>query len=120
MKSSSHSLKFFTMTLIYVKKVGGKGPPVSKSVLPQIILFQAERERRRHDLHEQSEDHKATVDTIRADYAVLVDKIKEIKAMELEASNEARDSSKAIDMLLNQMTSNMDEVSGLRQGLEDR
>ena len=40
--------------------------------------------------------------------------------MELEASNEVRDSSKAIDMLLNQMSSNMDEVSGLRQGLEDR
>ena len=29
-------------------------------------------------------------------------------------------SHRAIDMLLNQMTSNMDEVAGLRQGLEDR
>lgn len=55
---------------------------------------QAERERRRRDLQEQSEDHKATVDTIRTDYAVLVDKIKELKGMELEASIEARDSSK--------------------------
>jgi hypothetical protein len=34
------------------------------------------------------------VDTIRTDYAVLVDKIKELKGMELEASIEARDSSK--------------------------
>ena len=56
--------------------------------------LEAERERRRRDLHEQSEDHRATVDTIRADYAILVDKIKELKAMELEASIEARDSSK--------------------------
>ena len=56
--------------------------------------LEAERERRRKDLHEQSEDHKATVETIRADYAVLVEKIKELKTMELEASIEARDSSK--------------------------
>ena len=56
--------------------------------------LEAERERRRRDLHEQSEDHRATVDTIRADYAIRVDKIKELKAMELEASIEARDSSK--------------------------
>ena len=56
--------------------------------------LEAEKERRRRDLHEQSEDHKSTVETIRADYAVLVEKIKELKAMELEASIEARDSSK--------------------------
>ena len=56
--------------------------------------LEAERERRRRDLQEQSEDHKATVETIRADYTVLLDKIKELKAMELEASLEARDSSK--------------------------
>ena len=53
-----------------------------------------ERERRRRDLQEQSEDHKATVDTLRADYAILVDKIKELKSIELEANMEARDSSK--------------------------
>ena len=42
----------------------------------------------------QSEDHKATVETIRVDYAVLVEKIKELKTMEFEASVEARDTSK--------------------------
>ena len=41
--------------------------------------LESEREKRKRDLKEQSEDHKATVDTIRADYAVLVDKIKELK-----------------------------------------
>lgn len=58
--------------------------------------LEAERERRRKDLAEQSQDHKATVETIRADYSVLVDKIKELKAMELEASLEAKDSSKYV------------------------
>ena len=56
--------------------------------------LESEREKRKRDLKEQSEDHKATVDTIRADYAVLVDKIKELKTLELEASYETRDSSK--------------------------
>lgn len=53
-----------------------------------------ERERRRRDLKEQSEDHKQTVETIRADYNVLVDKIKELKSLEFEATVESRDSAK--------------------------
>ena len=53
-----------------------------------------EKEKRKRDLKEQSQDHKATVETIRADYAVLVDKIKELKSLEMEANYEARDSSK--------------------------
>lgn len=80
----------------------------------------AEKERRKRDLTEQSEDHKVTVETIRNDYAILVEKVKELKTMEFEAALEAKDSSKAIDALLHQMTSNMDEVVGLRTGLEDR
>lgn len=61
--------------------------------------LEAERERRRKDLFEQSQDHKATVETIRADYAILVDKIKELKNMEMEASIDARDSAKYENIL---------------------
>ncbi len=53
-----------------------------------------ERKRRVKELQEQSEDHKITVETIRRDYMVLVDRIKELKDLESDAAIEARDSSK--------------------------
>ena len=53
--------------------------------------LEAERERRVRDLARQSEEHCRAVESLRAEYMTALDKVKEIRARELDSLKDATD-----------------------------
>ena len=56
--------------------------------------LERERERRLKDLARQADDHRRAVEDLRSEYAATLDKVKELKAYELNSTRDAADVTK--------------------------
>ena len=74
-----------------------------------------ERERRRRELVEQSEEYKDAIRTLKSEYTVAIDRIREMRAAEDEAQEETGRSARSVETLAVQVSSATRELDGLQE-----
>ncbi|XP_059099177.1 fas-binding factor 1 homolog isoform X1 [Tigriopus californicus] len=81
--------------------------------------IEVERQRRRQMLQDQTEEHQEAIQMLRSEYTIALDRIRDLKRFEVDAQKDAERSSKSVQILLNQVTSNTKDLDHLHDKVED-